>query len=265
MESGNLDSAAGGKLYFGERKLWIGKGRREKLRGQKIILLLVAAGLLAQTGCGQSGSVEKARSGSTEDSRTMEESSQTAQVQSRFENPAIEYISVKYQRVFTDVVADLGAESGDSGGNTDAVELTGSIVYCYTDDMDPKQERVTIYCEEQGDEILYRDNYFGFYIQSEAEDYVREMVEQEFPEAEVIWQVPDTPFPNELTCERGLADLYALDEDYCLEVIVYVEKEAELSEAEFNQKVQRAEQALAKGPYRCQAEFVWEMTGTDGR
>lgn len=154
-------------------------------------------------------------------------------------NSALQFVNKKYQKDFEPSTYEMA----DYLSETDRV-------HCYTEGMNPEKEHVEVYVVRDGEEVKYLDNYFGFHIRPEAEAYIGSMVEKEFKEFKVFRDSEYEAFPNELTCESTLEDLYRVKSAHWMNVKVYINGDDNMSEAEYQEKVQRIEQELLDSNHR---------------
>lgn len=152
---------------------------------------------------------------------------------------ALEFISEKYQRDFEPITYEMS----DYLSNTDTV-------HCYTDGMDIENEHVEVYILRDGSEVEYVDNYFSFLVRPQAEEFIGDMIESEFDEFKVYCDDDGGALPNELTHESSLEDLYRVKSDYWMDVKVYIKGNANMSETEYHEKIQRIEQQLLDTNHR---------------
>ena len=155
------------------------------------------------------------------------------------EKEALKYLNEKYGREFearTYEVADYL-----SGTNR---------IHCYTEGMDIENEHIEVYVAEKEGENVYRDNYFSYHVRPQAEEYIRDMVESEFTEVKVFRNNEYEAFPDELTGESTLDDLYRVKEDYWMDLKVYVNGDPAMAAYEYEEKMQRIEQKLLESNHR---------------
>ena len=152
---------------------------------------------------------------------------------------AITYISEKYQMNFSPITYEMS----DVLSETD-------IVHCCTEGMNEKNEHIEIYLNREDGETVYSDNYFGFHIRPEAEAYIGSMIGSEFSEYKVFRENDYLAFPDGLTTEHTLEDLYLIYPDYWMNVKVYLKADPDMTESEYAEKIQRIEQQLIDSGHR---------------
>lgn len=154
-------------------------------------------------------------------------------------NKAIEFLNEKYQKTFLPVTYELSGYLS----NTD-------VVNCYTENMDPKNEHVEIYLDNNGNSSTYYDNYFSFYIRPEAEAYIGNIIGTEFDEYKVFRGNEYSALPNELTCDSTLEDLYQVYPTYWMSLKVYVKADPSLSDVDYAKKMKHIENILLESGHR---------------
>lgn len=152
---------------------------------------------------------------------------------------ALEFITDKYQKEFTPITYEMSDYLSDT-----------DTVHCYTEGMDPDNEHVEIYVSTEDGKTNYSDNYFSFYIRPEAEAYISSIVAKEFSEFKVYRNDEYEGFPNELTCDSSLDDLYALKPNYWMSVKIYINGDPSMSESEYKNKIQTIENDLISSGHR---------------
>ena len=143
---------------------------------------------------------------------------------------AIEYLEEKYGDHFISV----GYENADLLSTTDTV-------YCYEENMNPEEEKVLVYINRANGEVKYSDNYFGYVVRPEVEEWISDIVKTEFDDVKVYLNRRDTTFPDTLTKENDLEDLYELQPKYLINVRIYVKGDKNTSKEEYEEKTQAIE------------------------
>lgn len=105
-------------------------------------------------------------------------------------------------------------------------------------------------CRKKLEKNIYSDNYFSFLVRPQAEEYIGNMIENEFDKFKVYRDAEYEALPNELTCENSLEDLYQIKDDYWMNVKVYINGNPYMSEAEYQEKIQRIERQLLNSQRR---------------
>lgn len=145
-------------------------------------------------------------------------------------NKAIKYLEEKYGDHF------IGKEYEYSSflSNTD-------IVYCYEESMNPEEENVLVYITQEDGEVVYSDNYFGYVVRPEVEEWISDIVKTEFDDVKIYLNRRDTTFPDTLTKENDLEDLYELQPKYLVNVCIYVKGDKDTPKEEYEEKTQALE------------------------
>lgn len=151
----------------------------------------------------------------------------------------MDYMREKYQKEFTICFYE------DSDYLSDI-----KVIQCYTDGMDKENEHVDVYIEKKNGKEYYMDNYFDFYIRSEMENYIQDMITKEFSECKVYRENNAGAMAEGLTHESTLEDLYRLDENYWMTVKVYVKGDTDTTQQEYQEKMQRIEEQLLASNHR---------------
>lgn len=146
---------------------------------------------------------------------------------------AVHFLEEKYNREFQFICY----EAGDYLSKNDYVR-------CTTEGLDSEKEDVIVAVRQEGDTTIYEDNYFSYLIRPEMEDYIADMVHEDFSEIKVYVQNSDEFFSNELTGESSLDDMYRTDNDYRISVKVYIKGDSEMSQTEYQVKMQHIEDLL---------------------
>ena len=167
---------------------------------------------------------------------------------------AIKYISEKYDRDFYPLSYDLADYLSDD-----------DMVECYTDGMDPENEHVTIVISKEYGSISYHDNYFGFLIRDDMENYIGEFVEKEFTDYKTYVNINSDSFPDGLNVWSDLYDLYDTFNDYWMTATVFVKGNANISEEEYSERTNRIIQSLKESYHRYTFNlFVLDETYYNG-
>ena len=152
---------------------------------------------------------------------------------------ALAFISDKYGKEFTPVFYE----------NNDYLSTVRRI-HCYTDGMDRENEHAEIVITRDGENYEFSDNYFSYYIRPAAEQYIAELITREFSDCKVYREKDTGTFPDTLTCESTLEDLYRVKSDYWMSVKAYIPAVPGMAQEEYAAKAQRIEQALLESGHR---------------
>lgn len=163
------------------------------------------------------------------------------------ENKALEYLNEKYGREFATKNYEVA----------DYLSYTNRI-HCYTEGMDIENEHIEVYIIEKEGENIYRDNYFSYHIRPQAEEYIRDMMESEFMDVKVFRNNEYEAFPDELTGECTLSDLYRVKEDYWMDLKVYVNGDPTMTIKEYEEKMRRIEQKLIESNH-CYTIYIFAV------
>lgn len=143
---------------------------------------------------------------------------------------AIEYLEEKYGAHFI----ATGYERADYLSTTDTV-------FCYEENMNPEEEKVQVLIQRENGEVKYSDNYFGYIIRPEVEQWVSEIVKTEFEDVKVYMYNDLGVLPDTLTKECNLEDLYQLKPRYLISTYIYVEGDKNIPTKEYEKKTQALE------------------------
>ena len=155
------------------------------------------------------------------------------------EKEALEYLNEKYGREFEAKTFEVADYLSDT-----------NRIHCYAEGMDTENEHIEVYVIEKEGEDIYRDNYFSYHVRPQAEEYIRDMVASEFTDVKVFRNNEYEAFPDELTGESTLDDLYRLKEDYWMDLKVYVKGDPAIAVQEYEEKMHRIEQKLLESNHR---------------
>lgn len=146
---------------------------------------------------------------------------------------AVDYLEEKYKQDFS----FYAYEEGD---------ILSDITYvrCLTGNMNLEHENVIVTVRQEGNRLIFADNYFAYLIRPELEDYIRNIVKTEFQEMKVYVENQNDFFSSDFDSKSTLEELYQIDSLYQITVKVYIKGNAEIPEAEYKEKMQRIEKKL---------------------
>ena len=143
---------------------------------------------------------------------------------------AIEYLEEKYGDHFIGV----GYENADLLSTTDTV-------YCYEENMNPDEEKVLVYINRANGEVKYSDNYFGYVVRPEVETWISDIVKTEFDDVKVYQSKDLGVYPDDLTKENNLGDLFELEPHYFIHTTIYVNGDKNMTKEEYEEKTKALE------------------------
>ncbi|MGN0292248.1 MAG: hypothetical protein ACI4C5_09950 [Lachnospiraceae bacterium] len=146
---------------------------------------------------------------------------------------AIEFVEEKYGIEFEPETY----EKADYLSSTDRV-------HCYAEGMNREEEHVEVTITRENGKTVYGDNYFGFWIRPQIEEYIGKIIEEEFSEFKVYKEDDYENFPNDLTCDSTLEDLFAHDGSYIMSIKVYIKADGSMSEEEYAERMERIKDRL---------------------
>jgi len=161
---------------------------------------------------------------------------------------AMQYMTEKYGMQFTPISYDIS----DYLSSKDTVE-------CITDEMDPEQERIFVSVEmvpktENSDEtekvFQFHDSYFGRLIRPAMEEGLTRIFRAEFNKVKVFRDAINSPLPDHLGPDSSLSDFYKELPSYRMCVKIYVGKDPDLSQDEFENRMKRLEKRLMDSGHR---------------
>ena len=146
---------------------------------------------------------------------------------------AMRYMEDKYNVSFTPVSYGISAYLSSK----DTVE-------CVADGMDADRERIFVSVEkrktentEQDPIYEYHDSYYGWLIRSAMEEAVLRVFKTEFEKIKVFRDAINFPLPDRLGAESSLDDFYVELPSYRMCVKVYVRRDSNLTDEEFERRM----------------------------
>ena len=143
----------------------------------------------------------------------------------------------KEEFIFEDYeLADYGSES--------------DILRFYTNKMNPENEYgfVVLYNDESG-KREYEDNYFGYLIRNQMEDYITNIIQNEFTDVKVYLQHEEDTFDNRLNSNSNLDDLFSIMPDYTIALNVYVCGNKNTDKLDYQEAFARIENLLLESKH----------------
>ena len=151
---------------------------------------------------------------------------------------AMSYLENKYGNEFIPISYDISDYQSDK----DEVE-------CYVEGMNPEEEHVTVFIDRENENTMFHDNYFGFLVQKGIEDHIAEIVEMEFSDCKVFETVENRPYPDGLTQENTLSDLYREEPGHEIWSSVYIKGDSEYDKRLYGQRIDLIAKRLKEDGY----------------
>ncbi len=111
-----------------------------------------------------------------------------------------------------------------------------SDLFCHTAEMDrDRNEHVQVFITEEEDGTHLSDNYFGYYIRPQVDEYIYDGISEEFPDVKVISGACKNRLPDELTKESTLEDFLETDGRYTVSAKIYIKKDPDMTNEEYEE------------------------------
>ncbi len=115
-----------------------------------------------------------------------------------------------------------------------------SDLFCHTAEMDRDiNEHVQVFITEEEDGTHLSDNYFGYYIRPQVDEYIYDGISKEFPDVKVLSGACKNRLPDELTKESTLEDFLETDGRYTINVKIYIKKDPDTTKEEYEEGIKR--------------------------
>lgn len=115
-----------------------------------------------------------------------------------------------------------------------------SDLFCHTAEMDREiKEHVQVFVIEEDDGTHLYDNYFGYYIRPQVEEYISGKMKEEFPDVKVLGVPCNDVLPEWLTKESTLKDFLEADAKYTLSASVFIKKDPDTTNEEYEEGIMR--------------------------
>ena len=108
-------------------------------------------------------------------------------------------------------------------------------------------EHVSIFLKTDRDGVHFSDNYFGFYIRPQMEEYVQNSLETQFSDVKVFYTPGNQKIDDYLTRESTLEDYLGAETEYSHTFFVFIKHDQDMTEQEYEDMIDRAAGQLDVG------------------
>lgn len=113
-----------------------------------------------------------------------------------------------------------------------------SDLFCYTADMDREiNEHVQVFMTEEKDGNHFSDNYFGYYIRPQVEEYIYGYIAEQFPDVKVLSVPCNDRMADWLTKESTLEDFLEADGKYTISASIYIKHDPDATNEKYEEGI----------------------------
>lgn len=125
-----------------------------------------------------------------------------------------------------------------------STSLSHESVYCTTYGLNGIKEQIEVCASMIDGRVKYSDNYFGYLVRTEVENYVSDIVRKEFSEFKLYRDNDYHMFSDKLNMNSTLSDLYAINPKYRANIKVYIHGDSVTLAKEYEEKIKRVVKEL---------------------
>ena len=115
-----------------------------------------------------------------------------------------------------------------------------SDLFCHTAEMDREiNEHVQVFITEEEDGTHLSDNYFGYYVRPQVDEYIYDGILKGFPDVKVLSGPCKNRLADELTKESTLEDFLKKDGKYTISASIFIKKDPDTTNEEYEEGIKR--------------------------